>query len=127
MACPFCTLPADRIVASNELAVVIRDGFPILPGHTLIIPKRHHGSFFEATADERNSMLALLDQARREIATELSPDGFNIGINDGAAAGQTVGHLHIHVIPRYLGDLADPRGGVRWIIPDKADYWTYKP
>lgn len=127
MACPFCTLPADRIVASNELAVVIRDGFPISPGHTLIIPKRHHGSFFEATADERNSMLALLDQARREIATELSPDGFNIGINDGAAAGQTVGHLHIHVIPRYLGDLADPRGGVRWIIPDKADYWTYKP
>ena len=127
MACPFCTLPADRIVASNELAVVIRDGFPISPGHTLIIPMWHFGSFFEATADECNSMLALLDQARREIATELSPDGFNIGINDGAAAGQTVGHLHIHVIPRYLGDLADPRGGVRWIIPDKADYWTYKP
>ena len=124
MACPFCTLPADRIVASNELAVVIRDGFPISPGHTLIIPKRHHGSFFEATADERNSMLALLDQARREIATELSPDGFNIGINDGAAAGQTVPHLHLHLIPRYEGDSRDPRGGVRWLMPEKADYWS---
>lgn len=124
MACPFCTLPADRIVASNELAVVIRDGFPISPGHTLIIPKRHHGSFFEATADERNSMLALLDQARREIAIELSPDGFNIGINDGAAAGQTVPHLHLHLIPRYEGDSRDPRGGVRWLMPEKADYWS---
>ena len=124
MACPFCTLPADRIVASNELAVVIRDGFPISPGHTLIIPKRHFGSFFEATADERNSMLALLDQARREIATELSPDGFNIGINDGAAAGQTVPHLHLHLIPRYEGDSRDPRGGVRWLMPEKADYWS---
>ena len=123
MACPFCTLPADRIVASNELAVVIRDGFPISPGHTLIIPKRHHGSFFEATADERNSMLALLDQARREIAIELSPDGFNIGINDGAAAGQTVPHLHIHLIPRFTGDCEDPRGGVRWIMRERARYW----
>ena len=124
MACPFCMLPADRIVASNELAVVIRDGFPISPGHTLIIPMRHFGSFFEATADERNSMLALLDQARREIAIELSPDGFNIGINDGAAAGQTVPHLHLHLIPRYEGDCRDPRGGVRWLMPEKADYWS---
>jgi len=123
MACPFCTLPADRIVASNELAVAIRDGFPISPGHTLIIPKRHHGSFFEATADERNSMLTLLDQARREIAIELSPDGFNIGINDGAAAGQTVPHLHIHLIPRFTDDCEDPRGGVRWIMPERARYW----
>ena len=123
MACPFCTLPADRIVASNELAVVIRDGFPISPGHTLIIPKRHHGSFFEATDDERYSMLALLDQARRDITTELSPDGFNIGINDGAAAGQTVPHLHIHLIPRFTGDCEDPRGGVRWIMPERARYW----
>lgn len=69
-------------------------------------------------------MLALLDQARREIATELSPDGFNIGINDGAAAGQTVPHLHLHLIPRYEGDSRDPRGGVRWLMPEKADYWS---
>ncbi len=124
--CPFCTLPADRIVASNDLALVIRDGFPISPGHTLVIPKRHVGSFFEATAEERNAMLALLDQSRSEITAALAPDGFNIGINDGAAAGQTVPHLHLHLIPRYAGDCQDPRGGVRWIMPGKADYWSVR-
>lgn len=69
-------------------------------------------------------MLALLDAARQQIEKELAPDGYNIGINDGAAAGQTVPHLHMHLIPRYRGDRADPRGGVRWIIPERADYWT---
>lgn len=122
-ACPFCTLPVDRIVASNDLALVIRDGFPISPGHTLVIPKRHFGSFFEATGEERDAMLTLLDQARREIGGELAPDGFNIGINDGAAAGQTVPHLHVHLIPRFKGDVSDPRGGVRWVIAEKARYW----
>lgn len=122
-ACPFCTLPADRIVASNDLALVVRDGFPISPGHTLVIPKRHFGSFFEATDEERDAMLTLLDQARRDIGGELAPDGFNIGINDGAAAGQTVPHLHLHLIPRFEGDVADPRGGVRWVIAEKARYW----
>ena len=122
-ACPFCTLPADRIVASNDLALVVRDGFPISPGHTLVIPKRHFGSFFEATDEERDAMLILLDQARRDIGGELAPDGFNIGINDGAAAGQTVPHLHLHLIPRFEGDVADPRGGVRWVIAEKARYW----
>ena len=122
-ACPFCTLPADRIVASNDLALVVRDGFPISPGHTLVIPKRHFGSFFEATDEQRDAMLILLDQARRDIGGELAPDGFNIGINDGAAAGQTVPHLHLHLIPRFEGDVADPRGGVRWVIAEKARYW----
>lgn len=122
-ACPFCTLPADRIVASNDLALVVRDGFPISPGHTLVIPKRHFGSFFEATVEERDAMLTLLDQARRDIGGELAPDGFNIGINDGPAAGQTVPHLHLHLIPRFEGDVADPRGGVRWVIAEKARYW----
>lgn len=122
-ACPFCTLPADRIVASNDLALVVRDGFPISPGHTLVIPKRHFGSFFEATDEERDAMLTLLDQARHDIGGELAPDGFNIGINDGAAAGQTVPHLHLHLIPRFEGDVADPRGGVRWVIAEKARYW----
>lgn len=122
-ACPFCTLPADRIVACNDLALVVRDGFPISPGHTLVIPKRHFGSFFEATDEERDAMLTLLDLARREIGSELAPDGFNIGINDGIAAGQTVPHLHLHLIPRFEGDVADPRGGVRWVIAEKARYW----
>jgi len=121
--CPFCTLPQDRIIDSNEMGFVIRDGFPITPGHTLIIPKRHVGSFFEISLEERDALLILLDQAKKVIDAELNPDSFNIGINDGPAAGQTVPHLHIHLIPRFKGDQEDPRGGVRWIIPGKAKYW----
>jgi diadenosine tetraphosphate (Ap4A) HIT family hydrolase len=121
--CPFCTLPHDRIIDSNEMGFVIRDGFPISPGHTLIIPKRHVGSFFEISKEERDVLLDLLDQAKKVIAKELSPDSFNIGINDGPAAGQTVPHLHIHLIPRFKDDQEDPKGGVRWIIPEKAKYW----
>jgi diadenosine tetraphosphate (Ap4A) HIT family hydrolase len=121
--CPFCTLPDDRIIDSNEMGFVIRDGFPISPGHTLIIPKRHVGSFFEISLEERDDLLDLLDQAQKVLDTELNPDGFNIGINDGPSAGQTVPHLHIHLIPRFKWDQGDPRGGVRWIIPEKAKYW----
>jgi diadenosine tetraphosphate (Ap4A) HIT family hydrolase len=122
--CPFCTLPKARVVEQNDAAVAIRDAFPVSPGHTLIIPIRHVGSFFETTAAERNAMLELLDLARERLATELAPAGFNIGMNDGFAAGQTVAHVHLHLIPRFIGDLEDPRGGVRWVLPDKADYWT---
>lgn len=122
--CPFCLLPAERIIASNQNGAVIRDGFPISVGHTLIIPKRHLASFFELTNSERQALFDLLEQAKADIDKEFSPSGYNIGINDGADAGQTVPHLHIHLIPRYEGDVADPRGGVRWIFPDKADYWT---
>lgn len=121
--CPFCTLEPSRIAGANALAVRFDDGFPITPGHSLIIPRRHFGSFFEATAEERTALLSLLDEAHAEATRAFNPDGFNIGINDGAAAGQTVPHLHIHLIPRRLGDVADPRGGVRWVIPDKARYW----
>ena len=124
ITCPFCTLPEARIVKSNDHAVIIRDGYPISEGHTLIIPKRHVGSFFQITDNERSSLLALLDYAKSLLDMEFKPDGYNIGINDGFCAGQTVPHLHIHLIPRYVGDRADPRGGVRWVIPDKADYWT---
>lgn len=90
----------------------------------MVIPKKHIASFFEASKEERHALLALLDEAKLAAAAEFSPDGFNIGINDGVAAGQTVPHLHIHLIPRYSGDLEDPRGGVRWVIPEKADYWS---
>jgi diadenosine tetraphosphate (Ap4A) HIT family hydrolase len=121
--CLFCTLGAGRIVLANELAVVIRDSFPVSPGHTLIIPKRHVGSFFDVTGDERKAMLTLLDSAKLGLDSAFHPDGYNIGINDGAAAGQTVPHLHLHLIPRYAGDREDPRGGVRWILPQKAKYW----
>jgi len=104
--------------------MVIRDGYPVSPGHTLVIPKRHVGSFFQVTPDERSDLLALLDDAKAQMGLEFKPDGYNIGINDGPAAGQTVPHLHIHLIPRYDGDRADPRGGVRWVIPEKANYWS---
>jgi len=122
--CPFCSLPPSRILENNAHGLVIRDGFPVSPGHTLVVPKRHIGSFFELEVSERGDLLKLLDHAKAQIQSEFKPDGYNIGINDGAAAGQTVGHLHIHLIPRYLGDRPDPRGGVRWVIPEKADYWT---
>jgi diadenosine tetraphosphate (Ap4A) HIT family hydrolase len=238
--CPFCQLPSERILHSNAHAHIIRDGFPISPGHTLIIPKRHIASFFDTTPEERNALLELLDWAKAELETnpppresfnhlgepasnhlvnetehtsptcetgeaadkkftspscETSevankeftsptcetnavankkftsptcetnavankeftspscetnavadkkftspscetggvaerpgglPHAYNIGINDGPAAGQTVPHLHIHLIPRYRGDSKDPRGGVRWIMPEKADYWSGK-
>lgn len=124
MPCPFCTLPLGRIVDENEHAICIRDAYPVSPGHSLVIPKRHIGSFFETNDPERRALLALVDNTKRFIDTELGPDGYNIGINDGKAAGQTVTHLHIHLIPRYTGDRPDPRGGVRWIIPERADYWS---
>jgi diadenosine tetraphosphate (Ap4A) HIT family hydrolase len=123
-SCPFCTLPADRIAGENENAVWIRDGFPVSLGHSLVIPRRHVGSFFQITDAERESIFSLLGAAHAEIAAECQPDGFNVGINDGPAAGQTVPHLHVHLIPRYRGDIPDPRGGVRWLIPEKADYWS---
>jgi diadenosine tetraphosphate (Ap4A) HIT family hydrolase len=124
VTCPFCELPPERIIAHNDHGVVIRDAYPVTPGHTLVIPIRHVGSFFELRPDERGALLALLDQAKSDLEIGADkPDGYNIGINDGPAAGQTVPHLHIHLIPRRSGDLADPRGGVRWIIPEKAAYW----
>jgi diadenosine tetraphosphate (Ap4A) HIT family hydrolase len=121
--CPFCSLPAERIVHDRPFAFVIRDGFPVSPGHTLIIPKRHVASFFEVTDAERTDLMSLLTAARNDLDRELHPAGYNVGINDGAAAGQTVPHLHIHLIPRYEGDRDDPRGGVRWVLPGKAAYW----
>ncbi len=112
-----------RVIDENATAMTIRDGYPVSPGHTLLIPKRHTGSFFDLSTQERDDLLALLDRAKQALDAELQPQGYNIGINDGAAAGQTVPHLHVHLIPRFEGDLPDPRGGVRWVIPAKAKYW----
>lgn len=121
--CPFCNLDNSRIIQANTHAIAIFDGYPVSPGHCLIIPKRHLASFFEATREEQTAILDLLTEMHAFLQKEHNPDGFNIGINDGSAAGQTVMHLHIHLIPRYAGDMPDPRGGVRWIFPDKAVYW----
>ena len=121
--CPFCTLPRDRVVLESEIGLVIRDGFPVSPGHTLVIPKRHVASLFELDQDERHRLIDLVAKAREQLMAEFKPDGMNIGINDGEAAGQTVMHLHVHLIPRYAGDSPDPRGGVRWVFPERAKYW----
>ncbi len=126
MECPFCSLPQERVIARNNFAIVLRDAYPISPGHTLIVPSRHVGSLFDADADERAALMDLLAEAKRQLDLEYRPAGYNVGINDGPAAGQTVSHLHIHLIPRYVGDQSDPRGGVRWIFPDKAAYWQPK-
>lgn len=121
--CPFCIPDASELVLANDHAIAFFDGFPVTPGHALIVPKRHICSFFEATKEEQAALFDLVSQMRELLLAERRPDGFNIGINDGAAAGQTVMHLHIHLIPRYAGDTEDPRGGVRWIMPAKAPYW----
>ena len=121
--CPFCVLDPARILAEDELTVVYKDGFPVSPGHTVIIPRRHFATLFEASQEERIALLASLDRAKILLDQRHGPDGYNIGINQGKAGGQSVPRLHIHVIPRYLGDKEDPRGGVRWILPDKAKYW----
>ena len=117
-ACPFCDL-GDRVVAENALAVAVRDLEPASRGHTLVIPKRHQPSFFELTGEELTACHALLREEREALAKQYRPDGFNVGINDGIAAGQSIAHTHWHLIPRYRGDHPDPRGGVRHVIPTR--------
>lgn len=121
--CPFCIPDQSKVLLANDHAIAFYDGFPVTPGHCLVVPKRHISSFFETTQEEQAALFDLVAQMRELLLVERRPDGFNIGINDGAAAGQTVMHMHIHLIPRYAGDTEDPRGGVRWIMPVKAPYW----
>jgi diadenosine tetraphosphate (Ap4A) HIT family hydrolase len=124
---PFLDRSPDDWVASNGLAFAIRDAFPVSPGHTLVVPRRLFGSWFDATAEERTAIFELVDVVRWQLdASGNPPQGYNIGINVGAAAGQTVFHLHVHVIPRYAGDVPDPRGGVRHVIPGKGNYLAGK-
>jgi len=124
MPCPFCPPPPERVVGGNDLAVAIRDAYPVSPGHTLVIPKRHVASLADVTSEEAKAVWTLLAEARALLDAKLVPDGYNVGVNDGPTAGQTVMHVHVHLIPRFAGDCADPRGGVRWVIPGKADYWS---
>jgi diadenosine tetraphosphate (Ap4A) HIT family hydrolase len=117
--CPFCH--ADMVL-ENDLAYARYDLYPVNKGHLLIIPKRHFPDFFEATPEERAAIFDMTDQGKALLDNKHSPDGYNIGINAGIAAGQTVMHLHVHLIPRYDGDMPDPRGGVRGVIPEKQSY-----
>ncbi len=120
--CPFCSPGHDEIIQENDLAYTRYDKFPVSPGHLLIIPRRHIATVFDASPDELAALWALLSAAKTSLDIRFRPDGYNIGINDGASAGQTIPHLHIHLIPRYSGDMSDPRGGVRGVIPQKQKY-----
>ncbi len=128
MSCAFCELPAERIVFQNELAIAFYDGYPVSEGHALVIPKRHVADYWGLTAAEREACHNLLDVLRKSIQQK-DPlvTGFNIGLNAGASAGQTVFHCHFHLIPRRDGDVPNPRGGVRHVIPGKGHYKSSDP
>lgn len=119
---PFLLIPSEQWVASNEFAFAVRDRYPVSPGHTLLVPRRLVLTWFEANREEQHALLELLDIVKQSLDREMHPAGYNVGFNAGAAAGQTVMHLHVHVIPRYLGDMHDPRGGVRGVIPARQKY-----
>jgi superfamily II DNA or RNA helicase/diadenosine tetraphosphate (Ap4A) HIT family hydrolase/SOS-response transcriptional repressor LexA len=118
----FLDVPEQAWVCANALAFAFRDRFPVSPGHTLVVTRRVTPDWFTATDDERAAVFALVADVKRQLDDELAPDGYNVGFNAGLAAGQTVMHLHVHVIPRFRGDMDDPRGGVRHVIPSKANY-----
>lgn len=122
--CLFCEIEnkKEEFIYENQYFYVIRDHFPVSDGHSLVIPKRHMQTFFELTEEEIPFFHDALRETKENINEHFSPDGFNIGINQGTAAGQTIMHLHIHVIPRYTGDVSSPRGGVRGVIPGKQSY-----
>jgi diadenosine tetraphosphate (Ap4A) HIT family hydrolase len=122
--CVFCNqVLSGELVAKNDRAVAFLDAFPLSPGHCLVVPRRHEADFLALTHEEEAAVWALVGSVRRHIEADRTPDGYNIGINVGEAPGQTVAHVHLHVIPRYLGDVPDARGGIRWIIPARAAYW----
>jgi len=124
VACVFCKrLSSGDLVAENALAAAFLDAFPLSHGHTLIVPRRHEADFFALSLDEQAALWRLMEPVRRRIESERTPDGYNIGVNIGDAAGQTIAHAHLHFVPRYRGDVADPRGGIRWVIPARAPYW----
>jgi diadenosine tetraphosphate (Ap4A) HIT family hydrolase len=125
--CPFCHLKQSRIILESDCAVAFPDAYPVAEGHMLIVPKRHVVSLFDLPDEEQAALWRLVALVRGKLLSELRPDGFNVGVNDGPAAGQTVLHAHVHVIPRRTGDVADPRGGVRWVVPAKAPYWVEEP
>ena len=119
--CLFCTDPRG-VSIQHELAYSARDSYAVSPGHTLIIPRRHVASFFDLTPEEVNACMGLITEERMRLDEEFKPDGYNIGVNVGPAAGQSILHVHIHFIPRYKGDVENPQGGVRHVIPKKGHY-----
>lgn len=121
--CPFCRLARRvEIICETATCVAFYDGYPVSPGHALIIPKRHVASYFDLTHHEREAMDVMLQYVRQKVDERFHPDGYNIGINVGKTAGQSVFHVHMHLIPRYKGDVPNPKGGVHGVIPSKQNY-----
>lgn len=120
MNCPFCDI--EEFVFENELCYAVYDKYPVTKGHMLIITKRHVADYFQMTEEELKAALDLVDDCKNYLDEEFSPDAYNIGSNAGLEAGQTIMHLHIHLIPRYSGDIEDPTGGVRGVIPERQKY-----
>jgi ATP adenylyltransferase len=127
--CPFCQRLAARhdLIADTSLCAAFYDTTPLNPGHVLVVPRRHEPDFLALGSEERSEILRMAVELRALLHERYRPDGFNLGVNVGEAAGQTVGHAHLHLIPRYAGDVPDPRGGIRWLIPERAAYWETKP
>jgi diadenosine tetraphosphate (Ap4A) HIT family hydrolase len=120
--CPFCNPPADEIVVRNDLCYARWDKYPVSKGHLLVIPFRHTSDFFSMTNDEKRAIVELIGECKKIIEETFRTDGYNIGFAVGEAGGQTVMHCHCHVIPRYAGDVPDPKGGVRGVVPGKRGY-----
>jgi diadenosine tetraphosphate (Ap4A) HIT family hydrolase len=116
--CELCVL--QDVLLENQLAYVRHDNHALSPGHVLVVPRRHVASFFDMTPDERSAVISLLGEAQALVQSRHSPDGYNIGVNVGKAAGQSRMHVHVHLIPRYAGDVADPSGGIRCVLPKSA-------
>lgn len=123
--CIFCDIyivDKNRVIAENNLAFAIYDAFPVNEGHMLIIPKRHFDNFFDASEEEAAAIYALLHECKKIIDEDYHPTGYNIGVNIGSDGGQTVMHLHVHLIPRYKGDVENPKGGIRRLKPQLVYY-----
>jgi diadenosine tetraphosphate (Ap4A) HIT family hydrolase len=120
--CPFCSVAPAQVLAENELALALCDKYPVTPGHVLVCPRRHVASFFDLTEAETVAAFRLIHEIKSRCDRELQPAAYNVGVNVGGIAGQTVMHVHVHLIPRYDGDVPDPTGGVRNVIPGKGNY-----
>ena len=121
--CPFCEVAEKSVLAESQYAVAIADGYPVSRGHTLVILKDHAETLFAQSPEVQADVWRLVARVKDDLQSRFNPDGFNVGLNEGRAAGQTVEHAHVHVIPRFAGDVPDPRGGVRWVVSERAAYW----
>lgn len=124
MPCPFCAIAVDRILTESRSAIAFFDAFPLTEGHALVAPRKHVSSIYELVPHEQSELWEIVTKVRALLIERFEVDSFNVGVNDGPAAGQTMAHAHVHVIPRRPGDVPDPRGGVRWVIAEKARYWS---